>query len=137
MPVFERPRLERSTFLVLFALAAYGFWRTIEPIWVPVLLGLVIAVGVYPLHEKLLKRIGGKHPGLPAALLTATVMILLLCVMAFLLLVVGSRGLDLAKAINLRYQNEGAEGLLGHDLSALLSRAGMQPASLGQRLGNA
>src|SRR5207302_532441 len=89
MPVVERSRLERSTFLVLFALAAYAFWRTLEPIWVPVLLGLVIAVGLYPLHERLLRKWGGKHPGLPAALLTAPVMVVLLAAFTFLVFVAG------------------------------------------------
>jgi len=28
----ERSRLQQATFLVLFALAAYAFWRTLEPI---------------------------------------------------------------------------------------------------------
>src|SRR6266478_8451099 len=65
MPVVERTRLQQGTFLVLFVLAAYAFWRTLEPIWVPVLLGLLIAVGVHPIHERLLRRLGGKHPGLP------------------------------------------------------------------------
>src|SRR3954468_8654027 len=87
----ERTRLQRSTFLVLFALAVYAFWRTLEPIWVPVLLGLVIAVGVHPLHERLLARLGGKRPGLPAALLTALVMICALALLAFLIFVVGHR----------------------------------------------
>jgi len=68
--------LQQWTFLALFVLAAYAFWRTLEPIWVPVLLGLVIAVGVHPIHERLLRRLGGKHPGLTAAVLTGVVMVL-------------------------------------------------------------
>src|SRR5438067_2257426 len=96
MAVIERTRLQQSTFLVLFALAAYAFWRTLEPIWVPVLLGLVIAVGIYPVHARLLDRFGGKRPGLPAAVLTALVMIFALAVIAFLLLVVGHRVRELA-----------------------------------------
>ena len=137
MPVVERTRLQRSTFLVLFALAAYAFWRTLEPIWVPVLLGLVIAVGVYPLYEKMLRKWGGRHPGIPAALLTAGVMIFALAVIAFLVLVVGHRVLELAQDLAGRYQNKGAAGLLGRDLSNLLSRAGLEPRNLEQRLGNA
>src|SRR5437660_12041873 len=67
MSLAERTRLQRWTFLVLFVLAAYAFWRTLEPIWVPVLLGLVIAVGVHPIHERLLRRLGGSHRGRPRA----------------------------------------------------------------------
>src|SRR3954471_5475111 len=135
MPVIERTRLQRSTFLVLFAFAAYAFWRTIEPIWVPVLLGLVIAVGVHPLHEKLLRRIGGKHPGLPAAALTALVMIAALALIAFLVLVVGQRVLELARELADGYEKKGAAGLLGKDISNLLARVGMQPEEINRRIG--
>jgi len=135
MPVpVSRSRLERSTFLVLFALAAYGFWRTVEPIWVPVLLGMVLAVGVYPLHVRLLKRTGGRQAGLSAALLTAVVMILLLCVIAFLLLVVGHRALELARDMAARYQNRGTAGILGTDLNRWLTRFGLEPDRLGERV---
>ncbi len=131
----DRNRLQRSTFLVLFAIAAYAFWRTLEPIWVPVLLGMVIAVGVYPLHERLLRRLGGKHPGLPAALLTASVMVLTLCLIAFLALVVGHRALDLAREIAARYQKRGAEGVLGGEAAALLTRVGLDPNTLEEQVG--
>jgi predicted PurR-regulated permease PerM len=135
MAVIERTRLQRSTFLVLFALAAYAFWRTLEPIWVPVLLGLVIAVGVYPVHEKLLRRFGGKHPGLPAALVTALVMILALALTTFLVFVVGQRLLDFARQFAANYEKKGAAGMLGHDLTALLQRLGIPPEEINRRIG--
>lgn len=134
MPKAERTRLQRSTFLVLFALAVYAFWRTIEPIWVPVLLGLAIAVGVFPLQVKLLRRFGGKHPGLIAGLLTAAVMLLSLVVLAFLILVVGHRVVGLAQELAARYQHKGAAGLLGADVSRILSRFGVSPQNVQQRL---
>src|SRR6058998_2756862 len=103
MAVIERTRLQQSTFLVLFALAAYAFWRTLEPIWVPVLLGLVIAVGVHPIHERLVRRLGGKYPGLPAAALTTLVMVLALGLIAFLVFVVGNRVVVLAQEFAASY----------------------------------
>jgi predicted PurR-regulated permease PerM len=130
----ERTRLQRTTFLVLFALAAYAFWRTIEPVWVPVFLGLVIAIGVYPIHEKLLRRLGGKHPGLPAALLTAVVMILGLALIAFLVFVVGHRVVQLVQDFAGRYEGKGAAGILGKDLNALFARFGFRPADVNQRI---
>src|SRR5712671_4834247 len=105
--LIERTRLQRATFLVLFALAVYAFWRTIEPIWVPVFLGLVIAIAVYPIHEKLLRKLGGKHPGLPAALLTAMVMILALATVTFLVFVVGNRVVKLVQELAARYEKKG------------------------------
>lgn len=137
MPLSQRSRLERSTFLVLFALAAYGFWRTLEPLWVPLLLGMVIAVGAYPLHVRLLRRMKGRHAGLSAALLTAVVMVLLLCVIAFLLLVVGHRALVFARELSARYQHHGAAGVLGPDVSRWLERFGIEPGQLGERVGAA
>ncbi len=134
MPVVERTRLQRSTFLVLFVFAAYAFWRTLEPIWVPVLLGLVIAVGVHPFYERMRRRLPGKYPGLPAALLTAIVMVVSLGVIAFLVLVVGHRVLDLAQDISARYAQKGAAGLLGQDVSRVLSRFGLRPENVNQRI---
>jgi predicted PurR-regulated permease PerM len=135
MPIVERTRLQRSTFLVLFALAAYAFWRTLEPIWVPVLLGLIIAVGVHPIHERLVQRLGGKHPGLPAAALTTLVMVLALGLIAFLVFVVGNRVVALAQEFAASYEKKGAAGLLGGDLSHLFSRFGIRPADINQRVG--
>jgi predicted PurR-regulated permease PerM len=134
MPPVERTRLQRWTFLVLFVFAFYAFWRTLEPIWTPVFLGLVIAVGVYPLHEKLLRRWGGKHPGLPAALVTAAVMVLALTVIAFLIFVVGHRIVTLAQQVSDRYQHKGAAGLLGNDVSRLLGRFGVSADDIHQRI---
>ena len=134
MPIVERTRLQRSTFLVLFALAAYAFWRTLEPIWAPVLLGLVIAVGVHPIHERLLQRLGGKHPGLPAAALTAVVMIFALALIAFLVFVVGHRVVVLAQEFAANYEKKGFAGMLGWDLSHLFSRFGVQPQDINQRV---
>jgi predicted PurR-regulated permease PerM len=100
----------------------------------PVLLGLVIAVGVHPLHEKLLRKFGGKHPGLSAALLTAMVMVLALGLLAFLIFVVGHRVVALAQQMAARYEHQGAVGLLGSDLSQKLARLGLSPDHLQQRL---
>src|SRR5437016_3343399 len=93
MPGVERTRLQQWTFLALFVLAAYAFWRTLEPIWVPVLLGLVIAVG--------------------------------------------QRVLEFARQLAGSYEKKGAAGLLGHDLNVLLSRLGVQPEEINQRIAEA
>jgi predicted PurR-regulated permease PerM len=130
----ERTRLQRATFLVLFALAAYAFWRTLEPIWTPVLLGLVIAIGVYPLQQRLMQRFGRKHPGLWAALLTAVVMILALATITFLVFVVGQRVVELAQEVAARYEGKGAAGVLGRDVSAFFARFGIRSADVNQRI---
>jgi predicted PurR-regulated permease PerM len=134
MPHVERTALQRWTLLVLFALAGYLFWRTLEPIWVPVFLGMVIAVGVYPLQEKLQRRMSGAHPGVPAAIITAAVMIAALALLAFVVLVVGHRVIEVANDISKRYADRGTEGILGGDVTRFLTRFGLQPEGLQVRV---
>jgi predicted PurR-regulated permease PerM len=131
---FERTRLQRYTFLVLFALALYAFWRTLEPIWVPLLMGMVIAVGMYPLQERLLRRLGGRSPGLVAAALTFLVMVVVLGLITFLVFIVGHRMVELAQSIAARYQNRGPAGLLGRDVTRFLTRLGLEPEDIQQRV---
>jgi len=131
----DRTKLENGTFLVLFAFAAYLFWQTLEPVWIPVFLGLTIAVTVYPLQEKLLRRRRlARHPGLAAALLTALVMTVMVGLLTFLLFVVASRVLDLLRGAADRYQHGGTTGLLGDEAMAFLGRFGLDTASLQRRL---
>jgi predicted PurR-regulated permease PerM len=135
VPRVERAKLQNGTFLVLFALGAYLFWLTLEPIWIPVFLGLTIAVGVHPLQEKLLRdRRLSRHPGIAAALLTAVVMTVLVGLLAFLLFVVGSRVVELLRGAAERYQHGGTTGLLGDDVIAFLNRFGLDAASIQRRL---
>jgi predicted PurR-regulated permease PerM len=136
VPRIDRRKLENGTFLVLFAFAAYLFWQTLEPVWIPVFLGLTIAVTAYPLQEKLLRRRRlARHPGLAAALITALVMTVMVGLITFLVFVVGSRVLDLLRSAADRYQHGGAPGLLGDDVTAFLGRFGIETASLQRRLG--
>jgi len=133
MATVERTKLHRWTFLVLISLAFYLFCLTIAPIWIPVFLGLVISVGVHPLHEKLNQRF--KHPRLISGLLTAAVLLAALVLIAFLIFIVGHRALQVASLASERYQKNGTVGLLGKPLTQLLQTAGAGPATLNQRLG--
>src|SRR5207237_7328656 len=96
--------------------------------------GLVIAVGAYPLHERLLRRLGGKHPGLPAALVTAAVMMVALGIISFVVLVVGQRVIEVANDIAHRYADKGSGGILGQPIMGFLSRFGLQPEALQARI---
>jgi predicted PurR-regulated permease PerM len=131
---FERTNLQRYTFLVLFAAAMYAFWRTIEPIWVPLFMGMVIAIGAQPLHEKILRRLGGKKRGLAAIIVTFLVMVFVLGIVAFLVLVVGARVVQIAQDVATRYHNRGAAGLLGKDVTRLLVRMGLRPDNIQERV---
>lgn len=135
MSKLQRDSLQNGTFLVIFAFCAYLFWRTLEPIWIPVFLGLTIAVAVFPLQERMLKGRLGRQPGIAAALLTAAVLAAGIGILFFLVVVVGSRLVTFLREAADRYQQKGATGLLGEDLSMLLARFGLDPATVQRRIG--
>src|SRR5256885_16747576 len=89
MSRLQRDPLQNGTFLVMFVLGAYLFWRTLEPIWIPVFLGLTIAVAVFPLQERMLKGRLGRQPGIAAALLTALVLAIGIGILFFLVVEIG------------------------------------------------
>ncbi len=129
----DRLRLQRWTFLVLFAAAAYLFWLTAEPLWVPLFLGLLAAVGAYPAHKRFVAR-SPARAALSAALLTAGVLVATLATMAFVVTVVTSQLVVAARSAREHYQHGGTAELLGPTLSALLERVGLHPAELLQKL---
>ena len=121
MGTSDARKLQNLTFLALFLGAGYFLWRTMEPIWLPVFLGLIIAVSVNPLHQKLRKR-WRNHDGLSAAALTAAVLILSVALVAFLFVVVGERVVEFAREAGKRYQSRGAAGFVPHDALPLLEK---------------
>jgi predicted PurR-regulated permease PerM len=132
----EARKLQNWTFLALFLASAYFCWRTLEPIWLPVFLGLIIAISVNPLHQKLSKK-WRQHEGLSAALLTAAVLVLAAAVLAFLVTVVGARIVEFAKEAGKRYQAKGAAGLVPHGTIPLLARLGIDPSDVREHVASA
>ena len=66
-PANDNPtRFEKKTFGVLLAIAGAFFLWTVSPIWVPVFLGVLLAVVASPLQRKLEQRYR-RHPRLLAA----------------------------------------------------------------------
>src|SRR5882762_6514028 len=97
MPLgLNRRNLERWTFLALFGLSLYLFWLIAQPLWVPLFLGMLIALGTHPLHRRLVRRFP-RHETLSAALLTGVVLVVLLALGAFLILVLLGQLVDLAR----------------------------------------
>jgi predicted PurR-regulated permease PerM len=136
MPTVEARKLQNWTFLALCLGAAYFCWRTLEPIWLPTFLGLIIAVSVNPLHQKLRKKFG-KHDGISAALLTAGVLLLASAVLVFLVAVVGARVVEFAKEAGKRYVSSGASGLVPRGTLPLLAKLGIDPATVREHVGRA
>ncbi len=125
----ERMRLQRWTFLALFAAAGYLFWRTAEPLWVPLFLGLLVAVGTFPLHKRIVAR-SPKRAALSAAGLTAAILIASLAVLGFVLAIVSTQLVQLARTASEHYKHGGTAELLGPKLHGFLARVGVDPETL-------
>ena len=78
----ETTRAERRTFAFLFAAAAFFFLWTISPIWVPLFLGVLLAVVAMPLQTRMVRRLP-RHPRAVAALITAVTLTVGVAVLAF------------------------------------------------------
>src|SRR6185312_7510359 len=63
-------RTEKRTFGVVFGAAAFLFLWTVAPIWVPVFLGVLLAVVAMPIQRAVERKVHG-HARLVAAALTA------------------------------------------------------------------
>lgn len=121
------------TFGVLLLAAAVLFALTVRPLWVPVFLGIVIAVAATPLYARLRRR-WPRHQGLLAAGVTAAVVLTALALMSvtgFILakqfIALGNTGLD-------KWRTGGAPGLLGQRLTAFFAAHGVNPWSLQERV---
>jgi predicted PurR-regulated permease PerM len=136
MATADARKLQNVTFLALLLAAGYFLWRTMAPIWLPIFLGLIIAVSVNPLHQKLRKR-WRNHDGLSAAVLTAAVLVLSVGLVAFLFAVVGERIVEFAREASRRYQTRGAAGLMPHDALPLLEKLGVDPSTVREHVGRA
>jgi predicted PurR-regulated permease PerM len=84
----DSARVQKTTFGVLFAVAAFLFAWTIYPIWIPIVLGVLLAVAAIPPHRWLEARLP-RHPRLLAAAITVTALTVLtglVCFAGFILL---------------------------------------------------
>ena len=120
-------RLQNWTFLIVLASAAGLFWLTLEPIWVPLLLGVILAVACNPMHHRLRKKL---PRALSAALLTAGTLLVACTALTLLGVVVGTRVLAFVREAAQRYNAGGAEGLLGPGIANLVAKLGLDPALL-------
>jgi predicted PurR-regulated permease PerM len=133
MPLLERGSLQHWTFLALFGLSVYLFWLLVQPLWVPLFLGMLIAMGAHPLHQRLVRHFPGRQT-LSAAVLTGLVLFVALALGGFLT-VVGLRQLiDLARDVSSHYRHGGSAEVLGERLQGLLTSLGQDPEKIRQEL---
>jgi predicted PurR-regulated permease PerM len=129
----ERRGLQRWTFLVLLALAGYLFWLIAQPIWVPLFLGMLIAMGVHPLHQRLVRRLSGRE-ALSAALLTILVLLVALGLGAAMTVAILGQAIELARDLSDHYRHGGTAEVLGPRLQAALTALGQDPKTLRMEL---
>jgi predicted PurR-regulated permease PerM len=127
--MLEKRNLEHWTFLALFGGSLYLFWLITQPLWVPLFLGMLIAIGAHPLHRKLLKRFPGRDT-LSAALLTSGVLLIALVLGGVLTLVVLGQLIDLARDLADHYRHGGSAEVLGARTQALLTSLGQDPEKI-------
>src|SRR3954452_15179864 len=80
--VHQPSRAERGTFAFLFAAAAFLFLWTISPVWVPLFLGVLLAVVAMPLQNRLVRALP-HHRRIVAALITLVTLTVGTAVLAF------------------------------------------------------
>jgi predicted PurR-regulated permease PerM len=120
---------QARAFAVLLAVAGFFFVWTISPIWVPMFLGVLVAVVAHPLQVRLERRLGG-HPRLLAALITTLAVALGVGAVSFigfvvvreLVRVVGDSGAHWAAGV--------VGWLESPRLARLLARLGQSPEHL-------
>jgi predicted PurR-regulated permease PerM len=122
-------RFEKKTFGVLLAVAGAFFLWTVSPIWVPIFLGVLLAVVASPLQRKLEQRYR-RHPRLLAAAISFVTVALGLGLVVFM-------GYFVMKEL-LHYLTDVAPGhfaaaeqwLHGNHMTRLLRRIGQTPDSV-------
>src|SRR5437764_493469 len=95
-------RLQRGAFAVLLAIAAGLFLWTLSPIWVPVFLGVLLAVVASPLQRRLERRLGG-YSRLLAASITAAALLICMGLVSFVGFVVIRELLHIVPGAGARY----------------------------------
>jgi predicted PurR-regulated permease PerM len=125
----DRLRMQRWTFLILFGFAAYLFWLIVQTLWVPLFLGVLIAVGTHPLHRRVAQR-SPRRAALSAALITGLVLAISLALATFMTVVVLGQLVPTVRAAAEQYRHGGSEELLGLHLQAILTSLGQDPEQL-------
>ena len=134
MPInVERRKLQNWTFVVLFGATVYLFWLVAQPLWVPIFLGMLIAMAMHPLHKRFLRR-SPRRGMLSAAVLTGLVISVSLGLIGFFAVAVLGQLLEMARDTSNLYQQGGSTAVVGVRLQAFLTSIGQDPARLSTEL---
>ncbi len=119
-------RVQKRAFGVLFAVAAALFLWTVSPIWIPIFLGILLAVVATPLKRRLEKRLGG-HPRLLAFTITIVTLAVGVGVFALIAFVVIREVVQFFSVGDHEYAAEASRWLHSHRMTETLKRFGTTP----------
>jgi predicted PurR-regulated permease PerM len=119
-------RAQQRTFGVLFAGGAFLFLWTVSPLWVPVFLGILLAVVAMPLERKLVRRLGG-HPRLLAGAISFVTIAVGVALIAFVGFVVVRELIEFFSGPDQTYAREAIKWLRSHRMRAVLEHFGSDP----------
>lgn len=125
-PPPDPSRTEKRTFGVLFAAGAVFFLWTISPIWVPIFLGVLLAVVATPLKKRLERRLGG-HPRLLAAVISAATLAIGVGLIAVVGFVVVRELIEFFSGPDQQYAAEATRWLHSKRMTAFLAHFGGSP----------
>jgi len=130
----EPTRFERRTFGVLLAVAGIFFLWTVSPIWVPVFLGVLLAVVASPLQRRLERR-HHKHPRVLAAAISFVTVALGLGLVVFMGYFVVRELLHYLTVQAPAHQKAAEQWLHAPRVARMLHRFGQSPDSVLKQIG--
>ncbi|HZS38617.1 MAG TPA: AI-2E family transporter [Polyangia bacterium] len=119
-------RAQKRTFGVLFLVGAFLFLWTISPMWVPIFLGILLAVVATPLKRRLERRLGG-HPRLLAAVISAVTLAIGVGTIALIGFVVVRELVEFFSGPDQQYAGEAIKWVHSKRMTGILSRFGETP----------
>ncbi|MCF6188804.1 MAG: AI-2E family transporter, partial [Desulfobulbaceae bacterium] len=99
--LFEKNAIESAIKIAILGLMVLATYRIIQPFFMPVLWGIIIAVAVEPLVGRIAQRLGGRRK--MAAILFALVVIAALVIPSVMLV---SSSIDTVQSIAVRMEND-------------------------------
>jgi predicted PurR-regulated permease PerM len=110
----------------LFFGGAFLFLWTVSPLWVPVFLGILLAVVAMPLERRLVRRLGG-HPRLLAASISFVTLAIGVAVIAFVGFVIVRELIEFFSGPDQTYAHEAIKWLHSRRMRGVLEHFGSSP----------
>jgi predicted PurR-regulated permease PerM len=132
----DRGTLQRWTFLILLIGIAYLFWTLARPLWVPIFLGALIAIGLHPVHKAFVQKLKKweQKEAVSAGVLTVGVLIAGSALLTLFSVGVLRQILAMVRTFADQLRHRSASELLSPRITELLGAIGENPEHLQQKL---